>query len=105
MCAEPLTAYSGASGAYASDATLAKLRHLRQRPPVSVAMAVFLSAVALLGPFRIALAAFTTRPQTNAEGTNYIAPAIGAVGAFLSAIVWVPAGLAILLAVWGVLFQ
>lgn len=101
-CASPLTAYEGGVGLGPSAATLAKLQRLSIRPRIVGVMTALLVLAALLGPFRVALAAYLAqRAASSAPSEAYIFSALGAVGAFLVALVLVPVGGFMLAAAWG----
>lgn len=103
-CQSPLTAYGGQlkghseteSGRFARQAA-----GLYVRPPAVYAAVAFDALFAVFWPLAYVLGAFAARERVNAELTNYLASAFGAIGPILSAIVLIPAALVILLVAWG----
>lgn len=100
-CNAPLTKYGGQSLGEVSAATRAKAAQLAVRPPVIPAMAASLVLLALFGPMGALLSRFVGRTTVNAEGTNYMGAAFGAVGIALAALTLVPLALALLVVAWG----
>ncbi len=104
-CDTPLTAYGGQLTGLVSASTLAKAAKLAVRPPVIPIMAGLDVFLAIFGPVAAVLGKFSSRPQTNAEGTNYMGAAFGAVGVAFTAMVLVPVALALLVIAWGTITQ
>lgn len=100
-CVAPLTAYGGQITGLVSDETLAKLARLRIRPPAVPIMTAFNVLVALMWPLATLLSRISSRPQVNAEGTNYAGAAFGAVGVAFLAMFMIPLGIALLVAAFG----
>lgn len=111
QCNTPLTAYAGTLTGHVEEATrrraaLAATQDIR--PPAVNAMAVFLAAFALFWPLARVVGAFAARRAVgadNTEGLNYIGNAVGMVGPIVSALVLVPAALALLTLAWAVWTQ
>lgn len=102
VCATPLTAYETGGGQGPSAATLAKLQRLSIRPRIVPIMAAALVLGAFAYPFRIALTSLLAQRGASAAGSEfYIFNALGAVGAFLVALVMVPVGVFMLVTAWG----
>jgi hypothetical protein len=100
QCGAPLTAYGGQITGEVRPETRAKAAKLAVRPPIVVVMAILDALVALLGPLGLAWVRITGRTQVSEDATNYIAAALGAVGAFAVAIVLIPLGLFLLVLAW-----
>lgn len=99
-CFGSLTAYGGQVTGQVSAATKIKALRLAVRPKMVAVMATFDLLLALFGPFGSVLSRLRARPELNAETTNYLQSAFGAVGVFLSMLIFVPAGLLILYVGW-----
>jgi hypothetical protein len=104
-CRTPLTFYGNQVTGEVSEATRAKATKLEIRPVIVPIMAAFCGLVALAGPFWSVAGRFFGRSAVNAEGTNYMGAAFGAVGIALTAIVLIPLGVALLVVAWGILTQ
>lgn len=78
-CHTPLTAYGGQVGQEENYVTRSdkQIEALAQRPPLVAAMTVFNVLFALVVPLWSTIAAWTTRPKVNEEGTNAIQSAAG----------------------------
>src|SRR5215212_9545585 len=100
-CGTPLTVYGRQFTGEVSEAARERAAKLNVRPPVVPIMAAFCALVAVAGPFWSVLSRFMGRAQVNAESTNYVGAAFGAVGIALAALVMVPLGVAILVVSWG----
>src|SRR5689334_10026602 len=86
-CQTPLTAYSGQLRGEAYQGKLAaQVAQLETRPPVVMAMVAAIVLFTLFWPLASLVTAFVHREATNAEGTNYLASAFGAIGPILTAI-------------------
>lgn len=99
-CNTPFTAYGGQVTGMVSEATLAKAARLALRPPIIPFMAALDVLTAVFGPFAITLARSSARPVANAEGTNYVGVAFGALGAVFTAALLIPLGLVLLVTAW-----
>ncbi len=102
-CASPLTAYGGGDvGLGPSAATLARLQRASERPRIVGVMAAVLALAAFVGPLRTAACAFLAQRAASsaAPAEGYIFSALGAVGAFLVALVLVPIGVFMLITAW-----
>lgn len=102
-CQTPLTAYAGqlrGEPESSGGRLAAQVAHLNTRPPIIAALALFDLLFALFWPLAFVVGAFAARQQVNAEGTNYIFAAIGAVGPTLAALVLIPVALALCALAW-----
>ncbi len=100
-CMNPLTAYSGELKGETYQGNLVKqVAYLDTRPPAVIAMTVLDIVFALFWPLRRVFANFANRPTTNVEGTNYVASAFGTIGPILSAILLIPAAIALGVVAW-----
>jgi hypothetical protein len=104
-CNTPLTAYSGQLMGAVSEETRYKAAKLAVRPPVIPMAAALTLALAALGPAWALASRFFSRPAVNAEGTNYVGAAFGAVGVAFAAMVLVPLALVLVFVAWGVMIQ
>jgi hypothetical protein len=99
-CMNPLTAYSGQLRGEAHQGKLAsQVAYLETRPPAVIAMAVLNVVFALFCLGKV-FANFAARPTTNAEGTNYVASSLGAIGPIFWAILLVPTAIALGFLAW-----
>jgi hypothetical protein len=90
-CQTPLTAYAGQlQGAAYQGKLAAQVERLETRPPGVVAMVVFIVVIVVFWPLASVVTAFLHREAINAEGTNYLASAFGALGPLLTALVMIP---------------
>lgn len=91
-CGTPLTAYGGQVGQNDNfeRKLAAQVKALDTRPLVVSAMAIFQLLFALFWPVAVVMASFAAQPHTNAEGTNYLAAAFGAIGPFFVSITMLP---------------
>lgn len=100
-CQTPLTAYAGQLRGEAYQGRLAaQVERLETRPPAVIAMVVFLIAFTLFWPLASVISAFLHREGLNAEGTNYVASAFGAIGPILTAIFLIPVSVALGVLAW-----
>jgi hypothetical protein len=99
-CDTPLTAYAGQATGEVSAATLQKLSRLSQQPPIVPIVVALDVLIAIFGPFGFVLSRFLSRTVTNAEGTNYLGAAFGAVGVAFTALLMVPLGLFLIYVAW-----
>jgi hypothetical protein len=99
-CDTPLTAYAGQSTGEVSSATLQKLDRLSDQPSIVPIVVALDALIAVCGPFGFVLSRFLTRTVTNAEGTNYVGAAFGAVGVAFVALLMVPLGLFLIYVAW-----
>jgi hypothetical protein len=104
-CNTPLTSYAGQGVGYVSKETLEKAAKLRIRPQVVPVMVIYAVLIALFGPIGSLLGKIAGRSTLDSEGTNYMAPAFGAVGIAFSAMFMIPLAAAILFLAWGVWAQ
>jgi hypothetical protein len=104
-CNTPLTAYGGQLMGAVSEETLRKAAKLAVRPPVIPMAAALTVALAVLGPLWALAGRFVARPAVNAEGTNYLGAAFGAVGVVFAAMVLIPIAVALGVVAWGVMTQ
>ena len=99
-CGAAFTAYAEKGSGIASAATLAKLAKLGIRPPAVAPMASIDGLLALI-TLGALIARYFSQPNLNADSSNYLAPAFGAVGAALASFVAIPVALALLYLAWG----
>jgi hypothetical protein len=102
-CMTPLTAYGHQlKEPETYQGRLAdQISNVNTRPPVVTAMTVLDVVFALFWPLRMVVVSFAHRTTTNAEGTNALAAAFGTVGPILSALLLIPAAIALGVAAWG----
>jgi hypothetical protein len=100
-CAEPLTAYAGQVSGLVDDRTRARAQRLAVRPAVVVPMALLDLATAFLWPVATLMGMLRASPTLNAEGTNYMGHAFGALNVALNAAILVPVALALVAIAWG----
>lgn len=100
-CMTPLTAYAGELKGETYQGKLAKqVANLDTRPPAVIAMTALDIVFALFWPLRILVNSFAARPTTNAEGTNYVASSLGAIGPIFMAFLLIPAAIALGVMAW-----
>jgi len=68
-------------------------------------MVIYAVLIALFGPIGYVLSKISAKTTVNEEGTNYLAPAFGAVNIAFAALFMVPLALAILFLAFGVWAQ
>lgn len=105
QCATPLTSYSGTVTGEVSARTLERARAARRVPPTIRYGVGYLALAAVAGPIRWAVLTVAGRQGLNAESTNYIGAAVGAVGVFLILSVAIPWALALAYVAWGAHYQ
>ena len=90
-CQSPLTAYSGQLMGETYEGKLAgQVDRLWVRPLSVNLMTVFLLIIAAGWPVRAIFTAFIKRAHLNADSTNYLASAFGAIGPILTTIICLP---------------
>jgi hypothetical protein len=102
-CKSPLTAYAGEIKGLSAEEKArmaARVARLKRHPPAVYALTVFNALFALFWPLAFTLGGFMARERVNSEGTNYLAAAFGAIGPFLTALMLIPAGLALIYLAW-----
>lgn len=106
-CGTPLTAYGGQVGEEQNfeRKLAAQVTALETRPAAVNAMVLFQLLFVLLWPVAVVMASFAARPHTNAEGTNYIASAVGALGPFFTSITMLPMALLLCFLAYATLTQ
>jgi hypothetical protein len=101
-----LTAYAGQLRGESYRGKLAsQVDQLNTRPPVIIAMVVFIAVFALFWPVASVLVAFLHREGMNAEGTNYVASATGVIVPIMTALVLLPAAIALGWLAWATWIQ
>jgi hypothetical protein len=104
-CGAPLTRYADDVTGRVRAETRARVRQARMRPPAVPIAAALAGVWAVLGPAAYAVGAFRARPVTNAEGTNYIWSALGAVPVFFGIVTALPFAVGLAIIAWGVWTQ
>ena len=104
-CNAPLTRYAGQVTGIVSKETLEKARRLRVRPQVIRLMVIYAVLTAIFGPIASLFDKIAGRSTLNSEGTNYMAPAFGAVNVAFAAMFMIPLAASILFLAWGVWAQ
>jgi hypothetical protein len=105
-CQSPLTAYAGELRGENYQGKLAgQVESLHGRPVVVNLMVGFLAFVAIGWPLRAIVVALMRREPLNAESTNYIASAFGAIAPIVTGLICLPIAAVLLWIAWAALTQ
>ena len=105
-CKTPLTAYAGELNGEAYKGRLAEQVEAQKTRPLAVgAMSVYLCVIALGWPLRAIIQTFMHRTRTNAEGTNYLASALGVIAPIFMTVLLLPLAILLFWLAWAVWTQ